>query len=284
MQMKEKLEKLKSLQDVLAERYEIESKVEDLPKRLIGNTESLERERKEYIQKNSEYENEKKHVSELKASLEEITKSREENEKNMDNIQTHREYEILEKQISDAQEQEDSIRKELLREEKRLSELNDILEEKKSSIDFNENELNKTKASQEQELATYNAKLEELKNEEKDVSDGIEQEILIKFQRIIKRNRKGIVAVKGNVCDGCHMILPAQFANEVHKGEKILFCPYCSRILFYEESTDDSNFFSLEDSGNLLGEDDEDKLLEDEDFDENAENLLEDEGLTSDFE
>ena len=284
MQMKEKLEKLKSLQDVLAERYEIESKVEALPKRLIGNTESLERERKEYIQKNSEYENEKNHVNELKASLEEITKSREENEKNMDNIQTHREYEILEKQISDAQEQENSIRKELLREEKRLSELNDILEEKKSSIDFNENELNKTKASQEQELATYNAKLEELKNEEKNVSDGIEQEILIKFQRIIKRNRKGIVAVKGNVCDGCHMILPAQFANEVHKGEKILFCPYCSRILFYEESTDDSNFFSLEDSGNLLGEDDEDKLLEDEDFDENADSLLDDESLTSDFE
>lgn len=282
--MKEKLEKLKSLQDVLAERYEIESKVEDLPKRLIGNTESLERERKEYIQKNSEYENEKNHVNELKASLEEITKSREENEKNMDNIQTHREYEILEKQISEAQEQENSIRKELLREEKRLSELNDILEEKKSSIDFNENELNKTKASQEQELATYNAKLEELKNEEKNVSDGIEQEILIKFQRIIKRNRKGIVAVKGNVCDGCHMILPAQFANEVHKGEKILFCPYCSRILFYEESTDDSNFFSLEDSGNLLGEDDEDKLLEDEDFDENADSLLDDESLTSDFE
>lgn len=282
--MKEKLEKLKSLQDVLAERYEIESKVEDLPKRLIGNTESLERERKEYIQKNSEYENEKNHVNELKASLEEITKSREENEKNMDNIQTHREYEILEKQISEAQEQENSIRKELLREEKRLSELNDILEEKKSSIDFNENELNKTKASQEQELATYNAKLEELKNEEKNVSEGIEQEILIKFQRIIKRNRKGIVAVKGNVCDGCHMILPAQFANEVHKGEKILFCPYCSRILFYEESTDDSNFFSLEDSGNLLGEDDEDKLLEDEDFDENADSLLDDESLTSDFE
>lgn len=284
MQMKEKLEKLKSLQDVLAERYEIESKVEALPKRLIGNTESLERERKEYIQKNSEYENEKNHVNELKASLEEITKSREENEKNMDNIQTHREYEILEKQISDAQEQENSIRKELLREEKRLSELNDILEEKKSSIDFNENELNKTKASQEQELATYNAKLEELKSQETDVSDGIEQEILIKFQRIIKRNRKGIVAVKGNVCDGCHMILPAQFANEVHRGEKILFCPYCSRILFYEESTDDSNFFSLEDSGNLLGEDDEDKLLEDEDFDEDGENLLADESLNSDFE
>lgn len=284
MQMKEKLEKLKSLQDVLAERYEIESKVEDLPKRLIGNTESLERERKEYIQKNSEYENEKNHVNELKASLEEITKSREENEKNMDNIQTHREYEILEKQISDAQEQENSIRKELLREEKRLSELNDILEEKKSSIDFNENELNKTKASQEQELAAYNAKLEELKSQETDVSDGIEQEILIKFQRIIKRNRKGIVAVKGNVCDGCHMILPAQFANEVHRGEKILFCPYCSRILFYEESTDDSNFFSLEDSGNLLGEDDEDKLLEDEDFDEDGENLLADESLNSDFE
>ena len=31
------------------------------------------------------------------------------------------------------------------------------------------------------------------------------------------------------------MILPAQFANTVREGENINFCPYCSRILFYED-------------------------------------------------
>ena len=61
------------------------------------------------------------------------------------------------------------------------------------------------------------------------------------------------------------MILPAQFANEVHHGEKILFCPYCSRILFYEEAADlDENYVSIHDDSSA--DDMDEDLLEDEDF------------------
>jgi uncharacterized Zn finger protein (UPF0148 family) len=34
------------------------------------------------------------------------------------------------------------------------------------------------------------------------------------------------------------MILTVQFVNEVRKGEGIMFCPYCSRILFYQEESE----------------------------------------------
>ncbi len=66
------------------------------------------------------------------------------------------------------------------------------------------------------------------------------------------------------------MILPAQFANEVREGEKILFCPYCSRILFYQESEegDNTNYFAMNDTGSLNDLDDsfdEDEDDEDED-------------------
>jgi hypothetical protein len=36
------------------------------------------------------------------------------------------------------------------------------------------------------------------------------------------------------------MILPAQFVNEVRSGNRIIFCPYCSRILFHQETEEDS--------------------------------------------
>ena len=75
------------------------------------------------------------------------------------------------------------------------------------------------------------------------------------------------------------MILPAQFANEVHDGDKILFCPYCSRILFHQdvESDEVETYFTDEDTGSLSDfefddEDEEDQLdgedTEDEDSDE----------------
>jgi hypothetical protein len=31
------------------------------------------------------------------------------------------------------------------------------------------------------------------------------------------------------------MTLPIQYVNDVRKGEDFRFCPYCSRVLFWEE-------------------------------------------------
>lgn len=265
MQMTEELERLKSLQDVLAEKYEIEAKVEELPKTLDGSTESLDRFKREYIEKNKLYEEKKDIVARLRVELDEAQRKREEGERGMDAISTHREYEILEKQISEAQALEDSKRKELQREEKSMAELNDLLKSEEDLIASTEKDVNEARENLDKEIAACNEKLEALKAQETEISEGIDSETIMKFQRIIKRNRKGIVAVKGKVCDGCHMILPAQFANEVHHGEKILFCPYCSRILFYEEATDlDENYVSIHDDSSA--DDMDEDLLEDEDF------------------
>ena len=265
MQMTEELERLKSLQDVLAEKYEIEAKVEELPKTLDGSTESLDRFKREYIEKNKLYEEKKDIVARLRVELDEAQRKREEGERGMDAISTHREYEILEKQISEAQALEDSKRKELQREEKSMAELNDLLKSEEDLIASTEKDVNEARENLDKEIAACNEKLEALKAQEAEISEGIDSETIMKFQRIIKRNRKGIVAVKGKVCDGCHMILPAQFANEVHHGEKILFCPYCSRILFYEEAADlDENYVSIHDDSSA--DDMDEDLLEDEDF------------------
>lgn len=265
MQMTEELERLKSLQDVLAEKYEIEAKVEELPKTLDGSTESLDRFKREYIEKNKLYEEKKDIVARLRVELDEAQRKREEGERGMDAISTHREYEILEKQISEAQALEDSKRKELQREEKSMAELNDLLKSEEDLIASTEKDVNEARENLDKEIAACNEKLEALKAQEAEISEGIDSETIMKFQRIIKRNCKGIVAVKGKVCDGCHMILPAQFANEVHHGEKILFCPYCSRILFYEEAADlDENYVSIHDDSSA--DDMDEDLLEDEDF------------------
>ena len=50
MQMTKVLDKLKDLQDVLAQKYELEGKIEELPKSLDGSIESLERFKKDFIQ------------------------------------------------------------------------------------------------------------------------------------------------------------------------------------------------------------------------------------------
>jgi RNase P subunit RPR2 len=110
----------------------------------------------------------------------------------------------------------------------------------------------------------------------------MDPDLIFKFERIIRnKGGQGIVAIKGGVCMGCHMILPVQFANEVRLGKDvkdIVFCPYCSRVLYYEESEQgEEEFFDNEDSGSLSDLDD----IEEEEYEEDEE---EEEKVNIDYE
>ena len=286
----EVFDNLKELQKILVKKYDLEKKVQEAPKQLSSQDELLARLKKEFIAKNAEYEELKAKVGTLKVDLDEAVKSREEGEKGVANSTTHREYEALEKQITEAKLLEEQVRKDLQKEEKDLAELNERLKNTEESIKFNESELNSSRESLNKELSTYDEKLAKLKVEEDKVTKNINniyskeenaelkaQEILFKFQRIIQRNSEGIVSVRNGVCSGCHMILPANFANEVREGEDINFCPYCSRILYYEEVSEDQqeDYLNMGVAGSPAGLDedfkDEDPDLADDEEREESE-------------
>ncbi len=288
----EVFENLKQLQEILVQKYELEGKKNNAPKQLSNQEDLLAKTKKECIELKANYDASGEKVSQLKVQLDEAVKSREEGEKGVANSTTHREYEALEKQITEAKSLEEQVRKDLQREEKELAELNERLKNSEELISFQEKELNDSRNSLDKEINSYNKKLNELKTQEDKVTKNINkiyskeenaelkaQEILFKFQRIIQRNSEGIVAVRNGVCTGCHMILPANFANEVREGEDINFCPYCSRILFYEEVSEDQaeDYFDMGAAGSLAGLDDD---FEDEDSEFNDD---EDEDTRSEF-
>lgn len=281
MEMTEVFDKLKSLQDVLVEKYDLEKKIDASPKQLDSQDELLARLKKEYIEKNKSYEEVRAVVEHLKRELSEAEASRESGEKSMDSITSHREYEALDKQISEATEKEAAVRKDLLREEKKLAELNESLKADEAMIKAQEDDLNSSKDALSQQIQDYKNQLEDLSKKEQKLTPGLNQEIVYKFQRIIQRNSQGIVAVRNGVCTGCQMILPGQFANEVRDGEKILFCPYCSRILFYQEVEEGEveDYSTLEETGSLADFEDEfaDEREDDEVEDGDNENNLDDE-------
>jgi predicted nucleic acid-binding Zn-ribbon protein len=272
-------EKLRTLQDILSEKITLEKDIQEIPKLLITQEELLARLKESYIKKNQEYTAAKISEGEYRNLLLQAEIDREKSEKNMDSISTQREYEALDKEIRDASEKEQQYRKELQREERALAELDEQIRQNNSLIEQQEQDLAERRASIEAEVAEKKAQVAELERQERDIIPGLDPEALFKFERIIRnKGGRGIVAIKSGVCMGCHMILPAQFANRVRKGEDIVFCPYCSRILFYEESEQgEEEFFDTEDLGSLADLDD----MEDEEYDEDEE---EEEKVNIDYE
>lgn len=256
MEMTEVFDTLKNLQGVLVEKYDLEKKIEETPKQLVDLEGLVTKLKMEYIDKNSEYESVKNRVSELSDELNEVVKSKENSEKLMDGISSHREFEAVEKQINEAKAKEDELRKLLREEQDRLSGLSTELKDSECFMEDQKAELDNKKTTISNIVNEYNQRLDELKSTEASLSKNLDEnyhETIHKFHSIIRRNSEGIVAVRNGVCTGCHMILPAQFANEVRAGESIAFCPYCSRILFYEEPKDgeEEDYSSLDETGSL---------------------------------
>ena len=277
--MEKVLETLKTLQDILSEKISLEQKIQEIPKLLVKQEELLTRMKKTFVEKNLEYQKAKTAESEYRNSLLDAESKREKAEKNMESIRTQREYEALDKEIKDAAGLEQEFRNKLQREVRNVSELDEEIKQSQALIDQQEAELEERRRDIEKEVALKESQLKELSQKENDLaSDLNDPDVLFKFERIIRNKMgKGIVAIKGGVCMGCHMILPAQFANTVRQGEEIVFCPYCSRILYYEESEQsEEDLFNDEDSGSLSDLDD----MEDEDYDEDEE---EDEKVSADY-
>ena len=83
--MIEVFDRLRTLQEVLAEKYDLQTQIEEAPKKLTSQDELLARLKKEYIEKNAIYEDVRKKVARLKTELAEVDAAREKSEKGIKN-------------------------------------------------------------------------------------------------------------------------------------------------------------------------------------------------------
>lgn len=257
--MEQIFDKLHELQEVLLQKYRLEKEIHEIPRALATKTEVLNRSKKNFIERNETLGDMKKKLKSLQQEMSDATASREGFEKQMDSIKTQKEYEALDKEIKEAQDREQSLRKDIQRMDKEIEELQVQIEKTESQISQDEEELKEEEARIKAESDSKVILLNELKKKEDDIVPGLDEDILFKFERILKsKEGHGIVAIKNGTCTGCHMILPMQFVNDVRKAEKIMFCPYCSRVLQFESNMDPDRQFSDTEAGSLADLVDED--------------------------
>ncbi len=284
MLMEEVFERLRQFQDILKERVEIEREIENIPKSLVAQEELLARVKKGYAEKTEQLQAVSTRVAELRNELSEAEASRERAEKLMDTISTQREYEALNKEIRDATDKEHQVRKDLQKEERALAEIEESFKRDESMIQLQESEILEKKRKISEETAQKQARVSELRASEKTATEGIDTEITFKFERIIRSKQGlGIVPVRGYVCSGCSMILPAQFVNEVRQGNRIIFCPYCSRVLHYQEAEEsEGDLIADIESGSLADLDDFSDEAEEDSYDDDADDSEKDMGDSED--
>lgn len=95
-----------------------------------------------------------------------------------------------------------------------------------------------------QEVSAEKAEIEKSKGalfvKREELSRNLEQKVLAFYEKIrIWAGNTAVVPVKKQACYGCYMKLNDKTYSEVIKGDEIVNCPHCGRILYIETVTAD---------------------------------------------
>ena len=237
---------LLTLQDVLRDKFALESEIEALPLNLSTQKEELAEANRKYLELNEKYNKAKEEAAKYAVDYDEAFQERTNAEKMMDSITTQREYEALSKQIEEAKVRENGLLRARNNSNSLVEDLRAQLEAQGQVCDSNKADVDAKNAEIDSLIAEKKERIAELDSRCLEIKDmGISDEIYVKFSHIVKNKKgTGIVAIHGQVCQGCHMVLPVQFVNDVRLGNTTEYCPYCSRILYWEPSEDDNKDYS----------------------------------------
>jgi hypothetical protein len=62
--------------------------------------------------------------------------------------------------------------------------------------------------------------------------------ILAHYDRLLAQGKKGLAAVRNQVCTGCHLRVPRAFVLALMHEDDIQICENCGRYLFLPEQTE----------------------------------------------
>jgi len=225
------LSKLKILQEIYRQKFKLEIELKEIPRNLEERKETIARMKQKYLDIGNRIEKEQSLETKVKFDLEEAQKNREESEAKVEHIKTQREYEAWEKEIKEFVDTEARHRKNIQSILARQEELKIEFSTWDETISKEEEELAVQSSEIAQILKEKQEACDSFAEEEKELVEELGEEICFKFQRIIKNKDQGIVSISGNICNGCHMYLPLEFANQVRSNKDFQFCPNCRIVI-----------------------------------------------------
>ncbi len=234
----ETVEKIKILREIYEKDLEID-KIKDLEKKVPEMVEDFENQLKEYREK---FEKEKKAFDVIDERRRELEKNIDEKKLNLENFNkrkkeshTNEEFVILQKEIEKTEESISKTEDELLevyfeKEEakKKMDEARNIMEEKAKKFAEEEEALKKELEDSKEDLIIK-------EDEKKRIVARLDDENLFrKYSRIKESRGTGASVIEESECAECHSTIPPQLFAEVRKGNRIIVCQSCGRILIYK--------------------------------------------------
>lgn len=149
-------------------------------------------------------------------------------------VKTNKEYQVLLREVDDNKKRKNGLEDHVL-----------ILYEQREAAEVRLKETEAQYLELKQQILAEQAKIDELTMDDREQLAELEEQqrsigaslnpaLLNRFRRIARMNQGQAVArISDETCMGCFMNVPPQLCIEVQRGNQMISCPQCSRILYH---------------------------------------------------
>lgn len=148
-------------------------------------------------------------------------------------LKTNKEYQAHLFEIELARKKKDTFEEAVLALMERVDQNSQAIKELELQVEEAQKVFETEKAKLDEHAAGLANEIAELDQEQKQLSQSLEQSLLSRYNRL-KTTRKGfaVAEIRNGSCIGCRLQLPPQLVAEVRRGDQLLDCSYCKRILY----------------------------------------------------
>ncbi len=219
-----------ALAGILAERKRLEKSAGDYQADLKRITLEFEQKKRALAEKKLKYQREE---AELKAESEKLVSRR----KALGTLGNKKSLEKAEQEITFASRQLEA------REEALLSTIdaNEALEKElqalQEKIVVAKEDLKKIQDESREAFVNFESRESQYREKREELIAAVSGEVLSLYDRIREKFVDAVVPVSGSSCSSCFISVAPQLLVEIQRGEKVVRCRGCGRILFIDQST-----------------------------------------------
>ncbi len=179
-------------------------------------------------------------VAEEKAKLEEGIAVEQENirrsEAHQKEIKTQKEYQAVSKEIAAAKKLSSELEDQLLQKIGQIDELNAAIASVEESLIALEQNVSTQKDEVQAKIGLLEKDIDCDMAARDEIVKGLPASVVRRYG-LLREQRRGVAVVEAREgsCLGCNMQLPPQLYNTLFRGDELILCPHCQRILILRQ-------------------------------------------------
>lgn len=233
--MREQLKKLEELQKFDAQIQELNNALQAIPTKLdatkndLTRVEGLLANERSQLTETQRYHDEQKALVQSDEDHLNSAKSKQSAAKNTkEYAAAQRELDVTKESLTVRQGEITKLVEAIQSKEKLLAERDHDVKALRESVD-------KDAEQARSRIAEIEGKIAALKEDRARISSTVRPDVLKRYGAIRIRKGLAMAPVANGTCRGCNMNIPPQLFNVLQRGTTIETCPYCHRIIYWEE-------------------------------------------------